>query len=667
METLINTGMALLATEGFKELIKLSINTYIKPKLENAYRNTELENDLIKIEDYIKEYLERSYKSAEIMNTIVFKNQQKKVDDLYIPLTLVKANAMYKNENEEIYIDKYKENLINKYKKVLVVDSAGMGKSTIIKYLYLCTIRENKGIPVLIELRNLEKDVSIIEFIMKEINGLKEYLNKENIISLIEGGDFIFFFDGYDEITQELKKEITYNLQRFISKNSKNAFIISSRDENELNCFGDFQRFDIKSLSKKEAYKLIEKYDNNGELSKELISKLETEENMKIINEFLENPLMVSLLYKAFEHKRKIPYKKHIFYRQVYDALFEEHDLSKSGAYERKKESGLDIEDFHCVLRNIGFISLNKGVIYSKEDLIKIIKQAKEKIIGINFNENKFIKDLINAVPIFVKEGNEYRWAHKSFQEYFAAMYISYDSKNNQSAILNKISEKDKIQKYYNVLDFCYDIDYKKFIRVLVFPVLKEFEKFYKEKYVDEVYNSIDDKIIDIRKSIEFKHEEICIKKLNEKELDLLMKEKVKDIKIFGFFFGGLELKSTTCVVIDHKIGVNLKSKNLVYLLSLLYNKRNDIVTQYNNIKTIFNSEDKFIDIIESGTYLVNDKIGNRINDKNIFELTNEFIIRNENSRKNMRGLIFNYKNCMKLKDKIEKDIQYEENDLDFL
>ena len=108
-----------------------------------------------------------------------------------------------------------------------------------------------------------------------------------------------------------------------------------------------------------------------------------------------------------------------------------------------------------------------------KEDLIKIIKQAKEKIIGINFNENKFIKDLINAVPIFVKEGNEYRWAHKSFQEYFAAMYISYDSKNNQSAILNKISEKDKIQKYYNVLDFCYDIDYKKFIRVLVFPVLK--------------------------------------------------------------------------------------------------------------------------------------------------------------------------------------------------
>lgn len=246
MEALINAGVALVATETVKELIKNSISTYIKPKLEKSYRNMELERDLIKVEEYIKDYLERSYKNAEIMNTIVFKNQQKKVDDLYIPLTLVKSDSMYKNKNEEIYIDKYKENLINNYKKVLLVDSAGMGKSTIIKYLYLCAIRENKGIPVLIELRKLEKNVSIIEFIIKEINGVRQYLKEEHILSLIEEGDFIFFFDGYDEITQESKRDVTKNLQEFISKNSNNLFVISSRDENELNCFGDFQRFDIK-------------------------------------------------------------------------------------------------------------------------------------------------------------------------------------------------------------------------------------------------------------------------------------------------------------------------------------------------------------------------------------------------------------------------------------
>jgi hypothetical protein len=667
MEMMIKTVATLAVTEGIKGLINTSIGTYIKPRLENLYRNTELEKDFENIEYYIRDYLERSYKNAEIMNTIVFKNQQKKVDDLYIPLTLIKTNPMYKNEKEEIYIDKYKDKLINKYKKILLVDSAGMGKSTIIKYLYLNAIRENKGIPVLIELRKLEKDVAIIEFILNEINGIRRYFEKEHILQLIEGGDFIFFFDGYDEVIQESKKEVTENLQKFISKTSNNIFIISSRDENELNCFGDFQRFDIKSLTKNEAYKLIKKYDNNGELSKELIGKLETEENLKIIKEFLENPLMVSLLYKAFEYKKTIPYKKHIFYRQVYDALFEEHDLSKPGAYKRKKESNLDIEDFHCILRTIGFITLTKGVTYSKEEFIKIIYQARQKNIGINFNENKFILDITYSVPIFIKEGTEYRWAHKSFQEYFAACYISYDAKEKESLILKKMIEKDRIQKYYNILDFCYDINYKEFIRTIMYPIINDLEEFYKNKYNDDEYNVISQEDIYIRKAIEFKYEEVNIRKLSEKEKDILKEKDIYGIDIFGFFFEEFKQKKTTCLIIEDRIGVNFKSKNISYLISLLYNKGSDIVMHYNKYKKKTNVDDKFINIIEAGTYLVNDRNQNKLNAEKIFGMTNEFIIRNEKQRNNVCGLLFDYDRCMKLKNEIEKDIKDEEMDIDYL
>ncbi len=521
MQEIINTGAVLLVTEGVKEFVKVLTGTFIKPKLEKIYKNTELEKDLDKIEYYIKDYLERSYEEAEIMNTIVFKNQQKRINDLYIPLTLVKSNMIYEGKTEEIYVNKYKEELLNKYKKVLLVDSAGMGKSTILKYLYLTTIRENKGIPVLIELRKLEKNKSIIEYILKEMNGLNEYFNQENIKSLIEGGDFIFFFDGYDEIAQESKGDITFNLQNFISKCSNNLFVMSSRDENELNCFGDFQRFDIKSLDINEAYKLIEKYDNYGELSKELIEKLKIEENLKIINEFLENPLMVSLLYKAFEYKKTIPYKKHIFYRQVYDALFEEHDLSKPGAFKRIKESNLDIEDFHAILRTIGFITLSKGIIYSREEFVKIIKQAKEKNSEIKFSENKFINDIINAIPIFKKDGNEYRWAHKSFQEYFAANYIYSDCKNSNESILKKLMLKENISKYYNVLDFYYDIDYKGFKRYILYPIAKDYTDYYENTYTDYKYNNYEDYYIEARKLIQYKYSDIKVKIIDEEEYEL--------------------------------------------------------------------------------------------------------------------------------------------------
>lgn len=664
METLINTGVALLATEAVKELIKNSMGTYIKPKLERSYRNTELESDLIKAEEYIKDYLERSYKNAKIMNTIVFKNQQKKVDDLYIPLTLVKVDSMYKNKNQEIYIDRYKENLINDYKKVLLVDSAGMGKSTIMKYLYLCTIRENKGIPILIELRKLEKNISIIDFIVKEINGIKQYLKEEHILNLIEGGDFIFFFDGYDEITQESKRDVTNNLQEFISKNSNNLFVISSRDENELNCFGDFQRFDIKSLTTKEAYELICKYDNYGELSNELIQKLKTEDNLKIIKEFLENPLMTSLLYKAFEYKKTIPYKKHIFYRQVYDALFEEHDLSKSGAYKRKKESNLDIEDFHSILRTIGFITLNRGVIYSKEEFIEIVKQAKQKNIGIDFNETKFIRDLISAVPIFIKEGNEYRWAHKSFQEYFAASYIYNDCKGSYELILEKLILKENIAKYYNILDFYYDIDYKGFKRCILYPIIKDYINYYENVYKNKIYEDYSNEEIDLRKSIQYSYKNILIKKLDDNEINQCMEKGILDI---GNRFKPEFIPNLTAIT-NNKISVFYQYDNIRQLRLLLNNKKSKLIT---NAKRIEADKAKIVDSlcenIDNKAYYINDNPENGINKKICFNLATNIILGISVNDREGRNLIFDYKECLNLKKKVEDELEAEKDDICFI
>lgn len=663
METLINTGVALVVTETVKELVKNSIATYIKPKLEKAYRNTELENDLIKIEEYIKDYLERSYKSAEIMNTIVFKNQQKTIDDLYIPLTVVKSTPIHKKQSVKIYINKYKDELLNEYKKVLLVDSARMGKSTILKYLYLSTIRENKGIPVLIELRKLDKGVPIIEFILNEMNGIRRYFEKEHIYRLIEGGDFIFFFDGYDEITQESKKEITENLQRFISRASNNLFIISSRDENELNCFGDFQRFDIKALTKEEAYKLINKYDNYGEVSKILINKLENEENLKITQEFLENPLMVSLLYKAFEYKKTIPYKKHIFYRQVYDALFEEHDLSKSGAYKRKKESDLDIEDFHCILRTIGFITLTKGVTYSKEEFVKIVKQAKEKNKGIEFNENKYIKDLIYSVPIFVKEGTEYKWAHKSFQEYFAATYIYNDCKSNYDIILEKMIQKDNIRKYYNVLDFYYDIDYKGFKKIILYPILNDYIDYFKNSYIQEEYLNYDSNDLNIRKSILFNFSEIKAKKLDEEDMKEFKNHNITQLgkKIIDDF-------DRAAVMGNKRICMFLREKNIYTILNLLNNKKSNIISL---IKNGGSEELEYTEgiakEIDYEIYSLDDSIENPLNKKNIFPLVNNFLIDSATSFRSDSIIFLDYDVCINLKKEIEDEISLEKIDIDFL
>lgn len=655
MEEAIKVGITLVATEGMKELVKTCISSYVKPKIDKFNKSTESKKNFDYFEEHIQKYMERSYNNALIMNTIVFKNQQKTINDLYIPLTVVKSDMVNKNEHEEIYIDRYREELINKYRKVLLVDSAGMGKSTIMKYLYIMSIKENKGIPILIELRKLKSDMSIIDYIITEMNGIKKYFDGEHIFELIEEGDFIFYFDGYDEIVQEVKENITERLQDFISKCPKNNFILSSRQESELSSFGDFQRFDIKELTKDEAYELIKKYDKDNEISKELIEKLKDEDSLNIVEEFLGNPLMVSLLYLAFGYRRDLPNGKHIFYEQVYNALYLDHDKSKGGAYVHPKKSNLNIDEFHKILRTLAIITLSKGVSYTRQELIGYIKESKRRNLGLEFNESNFLTDILNSVPLFIKEGNDYKWCHKSFQEYFAASFICVDAKNKQSDYLRKLSQEDKIEKYFNVLDFCYDLDEKQFKHKIVYELITEFIEYYESVYNSNKYSEYDKKQIDIRKNISFIYSEISIHVSTDRR-----SEEIREI-----------LKNGKCDLVEHlqngkQIAYHLKNKRVYYLLNLLGSKKCDIA------EIIERKNARNYDVFDkNGVYEIND------DDDNILNVTNEIFEEVNNTvldiarmiyRKNHKKVqfIFNIKKCLKLKEEIEDEIAIDQEEILF-
>ncbi|CEP88596.1 Predicted NTPase (NACHT family) [[Clostridium] sordellii] len=668
---IIKAGISLGVSAGINEFSKAIVTVYVKPKLEeikDKFKKDEIES----ITHDFTEYIERSYKKNLYMNTIVFRNQQKTVDDLYIPLTVKKSGSIDGHSDKfiDIYINKYRDEFIPTYKKILLVDSAGMGKSTIMKYLYLNSIRENKGIPILIELRKLNKETSIINFIRNEINGIREHFKEEEIIKLIERGDFIFFFDGYDEISNESKSVVTDNIQEFISKSGNNSFIISSRDENELNSFGDFQRFDVKRLEEEEVYNLIYKYDNNGDLSKELVDKLKTEDNLRLINEFLDNPLMVSLLYKAFEYKKTIPYKKHIFYRQVYDALFEAHDMSKGGAYVHYKKSELDIVDFHKIVRYIAFNTVSKGVNYQRETLISIIDNAKENIIGIEFKPSDLIYDLTHSVPIFIKEGNQYRWVHKSFQDYFAASYIWLDSKSNLEKILNIISNEGKIDKYYSVLDFYYDMDYTSFTQYIILPILQDFEKFINTTYTSEIYKNYDEEEILFRKNMMFVNKLIEIKILEKEKINDLKNENDSRNRFKYFFKENSNVYNKTYINMSDGIGIRVSEESKIStLIRLLNHKKSEIIINKYDLMPIFDLHNK----LEEGLYIIDkntyDDPKNGLNRLEVFsEVNNYYKHSNCLYAKELNTIpILNYQKCIDLKKEIEREISNTDCDFDFL
>ncbi|WP_155952959.1 NACHT domain-containing NTPase [Prevotella sp. HUN102] len=257
----------------------------------------------------------------------------------------------------------------------------------------------------------------------------------------------------------------------------------SSRPEQALTSFGDFQRFFISPLNKKEAYELLRKYDKQGDTSKLLIDELKSGK-YEMINEFLRNPLLVSLLFAAFDYKQTIPLKKHIFYRQVYDAYFDSHDLSKGDHYVHDKASKLDIDDFERILRYVGFKCLKfQKIEFEKDALLHIIDEAKQACPDLNFTSSDYLQDILTSVPLFCKDGQYLKWVHKSLQEYFAAQFIFKDSKSSQDTILKTLYNSDNIDRYLNLLDLYYDVDNWGFQKNILYPLCEDFVSFYQRTF----------------------------------------------------------------------------------------------------------------------------------------------------------------------------------------
>lgn len=606
--------------------------------------NLETEPTLSDFNDNFKEYLSRTYVYYSSARTLVFGNQQKKLEDFYYPLELLRNNATIKTKT-------YPDDLLPKHKKVIIVDSGGMGKSTIMKWLFTRAIKENKGIPIFIELRLLSENNQLLDEIISQINPLHKQHSKEFLVKVINKGNFIFFLDGYDEIKATEKTNVTKDISEFISKASKNEFIITSRPENVEGIFGDFLTFHIKPLTTNDAYNLIEKIGDYNERSKALIKKLQQSE-LKNIKEFLKNPLLISLLYKKFEYRESIPLQKQEFYYEVFEALYKAHDLTKgSDYYIRPKESNLSFSEFYRVLRLLGFRSIQDNELeYNKSVLQKLLEELKGDLPNINFDEDAFINDLTMAVPLFQKEGLKYRWAHKSIQEYFAAEFICIDTKEQQKNVLLAIFNGERLNSLIHVLELCYDIDPKTFQNSILYSICSSFTDFCNSTFHD-VINEGKIPIIEIRdrQFRMFIDDTYLIRSTRSFRTH---KEAKKH-----FISIAPKIKMISRVSADsYYVGSVKKRENVRKILSLLTMKKNKLIKEMAPKDFMYEESDSgyfnrsaislFNGEVKADLLFVDDKLTSAVNDPKYFKNVSLLI----------KGSYFNYDECQNIIASVEKE-----------
>lgn len=454
------------------------------------------EKNIFRLKSQMSDYLAKTRAQCSLINSLAFPNILKKVSDIYVPLTL---STLDSREAREHLVNRG-DQLLNQFKNILIIDNAGMGKSTLMKKIVTDIIDYSKEIPIYIELRTLS-NLPIIDQI-KNLIGL-DSINDDDTLKKIP---FIYFFDGVDEIPFDIKNELIKKIKIFSDEMSDSKIIITSRPDQSLLELHSFNRFKIKPLNIDQSYNLIRLYDANSSkignsliLSNKLISeiKLMKEKDNTAVIEFLTTPLYVSLLFCSYKYKPVIPRRKDLFYSQVFEALFETHDLSKETGYVRRKESGLDITDFSILLRRLAFWCLkNNGRLeFTRSELEKILTEITEKLKGISVKPITFIKDITYSVPLFVKEGALYRWSHKSLMEYFCAEFICIEVKDKRDELLLKMYESNSTVKFKNIIELCSDIDYDSFRKSILEQSLRDYFR-HSEKITPLKHLSENDKII---------------------------------------------------------------------------------------------------------------------------------------------------------------------------
>lgn len=140
----------------------------------------------------------------------------------------------------------------------------------------------------------------------------------------------------------------------------------------------------------------------------------------------------------------------HIFYREAFLALSQKHDASK-GAYKRILKKGLSTDrfaDYFAELCSRSYhdekFELNETEFAKYYEELKEREKEQNKITTIE----DFSYDLSTNICLMYFEGGKYHFTHRSFQEYFCALYSSKQKDKNLGAIGNflKVEELEHME-----------------------------------------------------------------------------------------------------------------------------------------------------------------------------------------------------------------------------
>jgi putative protein kinase ArgK-like GTPase of G3E family len=203
-------------------IVQTAITTAISKTVENGvskiwgkigkYFQDKKERNKIDYGNAFEIYLSRAFNKYSRARTLLWRNESRYIEDFYQNMNLELSHKIIRTNSIESLLKDIKEQKRDEH-FLIISGSGGVGKSTLLKHLFIDAIKTTNYIPIFIELRDISGSTYDLEtFVYQCLYNLGCKIKSCNFFYALEGGCFIFLFDGFDEVSKEpLKNSYLYS------------------------------------------------------------------------------------------------------------------------------------------------------------------------------------------------------------------------------------------------------------------------------------------------------------------------------------------------------------------------------------------------------------------------------------------------------------------------
>lgn len=326
---------------------------------------------------------------------------------------------------------------------VILAGTGGLGKSMMMRHLLINSIETYTDlgmIPVFIPLKDFDNAADgLFNYVFSKVTSLCAEITEAHFDDALNKGKCLLLFDGLDEIGSTFANLFERELEVFTDKYPENYYVISSRPYQTFISYSRFTVLDLNPFSKKQALMLIDnlEFREDEPIIKEKFRNALDTTLFNTHNAFTQNPLLLTIMLLTFEQYAEVPSKMHLFYKEAFAALSVKHDASK-GAYKRVLKTGLAADRFADYFAEFCSRSYyDEKFEVTEEEFAKYYSVLKEcEKTGDNTTRaDDYLYDLCSNMCLMYLESGKYHFTHRSFQEYFCALYFSKQKDKNLQSI----------------------------------------------------------------------------------------------------------------------------------------------------------------------------------------------------------------------------------------